>query len=73
MICNKVSGQLSPEENCPLVRVGFSVKVRVSFRVGGNRTIALEINCLLVRVRVWVSFGVGGAIPLGDNCPRTMQ
>ena len=27
------SGQLPPEENCPPVRVGVSVKVRVSFRV----------------------------------------
>ena len=27
------SGQLPPEENCPPVRVGISVKVRVSFRV----------------------------------------
>ena len=26
----------SPEENCPPIRVGFSVKVRVSFRVGGQ-------------------------------------
>ena len=31
-----VSGQLPPEENCPPVRVGVSVKVRVSFRVGGQ-------------------------------------
>ena len=30
------SGQLPPEENCPPVRVGVSVKVRVSFRVGGK-------------------------------------
>ena len=30
-----VSGQLPPEENSPLVRVGVWVKVRVSFRVGG--------------------------------------
>ena len=28
-----VSGLLSPEENCPLVRVGVCVKARVSFRV----------------------------------------
>ena len=56
-----VSGQLSPEENCPLVRVGVWVKVRVSFRVGGDQTIALDKSCPPVRARVWVrvSFGVG--------------
>ena len=73
MICNKVSGQLPPEENCPPVRAGFSVKVRVSFRVGGNQTIAPQINCTLVRVRVWVSFGVGGAIvlePCNNACNK---
>ena len=34
-----------------------------------------ERNCPSARVRVWlrVSFGVGGAIFLGDNCPRTME
>ena len=56
-----VSGQLSPEENCPLVRVGVWVKVRVRFRVGGDQTIALDKSCPPVRARVWVrvSFGVG--------------
>ena len=56
-----VSGQLSPEENCPLVRVGVWVKVRVSFRVGGDQTIALDKSCPPFRARVWVrvSFGVG--------------
>ena len=57
-----VSGQLSPEENCPLVRVGVWVKVRVSFRVGG-----WSDNCpreklpppVMARVWVRVSFGVG--------------
>ena len=46
----------------PPVRVGVWVKVRVSFRVEGNQTIASEENCTLVRVWVWVrvSFGVGG-------------
>ena len=31
-----VSGQLPPEENCPAVRIGVWVKVKVSFRVGGK-------------------------------------
>ena len=48
------SGQLPPEENCPSVRVEVLVKVRVSSRTGGNKTIAPEENCLLVRVRVWI-------------------
>ena len=58
--CWTVSGQLPPEENCSPVRVGVSVKVRVSFRAGGNQTIVPEKNCSLVRVRVWLSFGVVG-------------
>ena len=48
------SGQLPPEENCPPVSVGVLVKVRVSFRVGGNQTIAPEKNWPLVRVSFWV-------------------
>ena len=31
-----VSGQLPPEENCPAVRIGVWIKVKVSFRVGGK-------------------------------------
>ena len=31
-----VSGQMPLEENCPLVKVGVWVKVRVNFRVGGQ-------------------------------------
>ena len=56
----------APDENPPpppSVSVGAWVKVRVSFRVRGNQTIASEENCPLVGVRI--SFGVGG------NCPRT--
>ena len=62
------------EENCPPVRVGVLVKVRVSFRVGGNQTIAPEENCPLVRVRILVrvSFGTAGKFSLGSNCPRTL-
>ena len=39
------SGQLPHEENCPPVRVGVWVKVRVSFRIGGNQTITPKENC----------------------------
>ena len=62
------------EENYLLVRIGVWVKVRVSFRVGGNQTIAPEENCAPVRVRGWlrVSFGVRGAIFLRSICPRTV-
>ena len=59
---------MSPEENCTPVRIGIRVKVRVSFRVGSNQTIAPEENCPTVRVRVWlkVSFWVGGKFPRGQ-------
>ena len=64
-----VSGQLPPEENCPLVMVWVWVKVRISFRVGGggNQTVALKKSCPSVRVRVWlrVSFGVGEQFSTG--------
>ena len=66
---------ITPRGKLPTpVRVGVWVKVRVSFRVGGNQTIALEEKCPLVRVRVWVrvNFKVEGAIFLGDNCFRTV-
>ena len=41
-----VYGQIPLEENYLPVRIGVSVKVRVSFRVGGrsNQTIAPETN-----------------------------
>ena len=57
-------------DNCPPVRVGVWVKVRVSFRVGAvgcNQTIASKENCPPVRVRSWlrVSFGVGEQFSLG--------
>ena len=62
-----VSEQLPPEENCPPVRVGVWVKVRVSLGLGGNQTIAPEDNQPPVRVRVWlrVSFAVGRQYSLG--------
>ena len=45
-----VSEQLPLKENCPPVRVGFSVKVRISFRV---------------RVWVRISFGIGEQFSFG--------
>ena len=61
-ISNRYPDNCPSEENCPPVTVGIWVKIRVSFRVGGNQTIVSEENWHLVRVRVWVmvSFGVGG-------------
>ena len=53
-LLNTVSGQLPPEENCPPVRVGVWVKVRDSFRGGGNQTIVPEKKCPPVRFRVWL-------------------
>ena len=52
---SRVSRQLPHNENCPLVRVGIWVKVRVSFSVGGEQTIASEKFFPTVRVR----FGIG--------------
>ena len=56
---NCIKGHL---DNYPPVRFGVFVKVRVSFRFGGNHKIAPEKNYPLVRVRVWVrvSLAVGG-------------
>ena len=36
VLVKTVSGQLPPQGKLPLVRVGVSVKVRVSFRVKGQ-------------------------------------
>ena len=64
-------------ENCPQgkfppVRDRIWVKVRISFRVGGNQTVAPKENCLPVRVRVKfrISFRVGGnqTIAPKENC-----
>ena len=57
------------KENCSPVRVGVSVKVTVSFRVGKQPDNCSEENCTLVRVRIWVSVNFG-TIFLGGNCPR---
>ena len=50
-----------PEENCSPVRVGASVKVRVSFRVEGQPDNCPGGKLPPGRVRVWVrvSFGIG--------------
>ena len=50
-----------PEKNCTPVRVGVWVKVRVSFRDGGQPDYCPEENYHPVRVKVWfrVNFGVG--------------
>ena len=50
-----VFGQLPPEKNCPPIRVGVWVKVRVWEQLlgfGSNQTIALEENCPPVRVTI---------------------
>ena len=68
-----VSGQFPPEKNFSPVGIGVWVKVRVSFRVGGQPD-----NCSQgkqpppVRVRVWVrvSFGVGGQFFSGAIVPE---
>ena len=51
----RVTGQLPP------VIVGVWVKVRVSFRVGGNQTIVPEENC----PRLGLGFGLGLVLGLG--------
>ena len=67
-------------DNCPpgkiasQLRLGFWSRLGLILGLGGetNQTIALEKNCILVRVKVWVkvNFGVVGvAIFLGGKCP----
>ena len=55
-----VYGKLLPEENCPSVRVGVWVKVRVSFGVGGQPD-----NCPRGKMSP-VSYGVGGLFSSGQ-------
>ena len=74
----KVSGQLPPDENCLPVRVGVRVRVRISFGVGGNQTIALEEKCPRLVLGfglglVLVLWGGGGAVFLGGNYLRTQN
>ena len=65
----------------PPVRVGVWAKVRVNFRVGGQRQVnvlgKLPVRKITpppnpIRVRVWVrvSFGVGGNFPRTFTCPQ---
>ena len=66
-----VSTQLPPpppEKNCPPVRDGVWVKIRVNFMVGGggNQTIAYKENCPRLRL----GFGLGLVMGLGCNFPR---
>ena len=72
-VFNKVAGLLQKcseryPDNCPPVRVGVWIKVRVSFRVGGQPdNWPREKLPPEVRVGVWprVSFGVGGQFSSG--------
>ena len=69
---------ITPEENFPLVRVGISVRVRVSFMVGGRRA----TRSFPPRKTVpWLGLGIGLGLVLGlqgegfflgANCPRTL-
>ena len=61
-----VSGQFPLKENCLPVRGGVWVKLRVSFRVGGNQTIAPEENC----PQLGLGFGLGLVLGLGGNFPQ---
>ena len=64
-----VSGQLPPDENCPQVRVGVWVKVRVTFRVGGQPD-----NCprrkLLPPPRLGLEFWLGLILGMVGNFTR---
>ena len=63
------SRQLPPEENCPLVRVRVWVKLRVSFKVVSNQTIAPEKNCS-PPLLLGLMFALGLVLELvGDNFP----
>ena len=60
MLFNWVYGQLPPEKNCPPFRVGFSVRVRVSFRVAGaTRQLPRR------KIDLWLGLGVGLRLVLG--------
>ena len=69
-----VNQTIAPEENSPPVRIGVWVKVRVSFRVGGQPE-----NCPRGKQPPGQRQGLGqgqfwgwGTISLGGNCPRTV-
>ena len=56
------SGQLTPEENCPPVRVEVSVNDRVSFRVRADSG-----NCSGVVPWLGLGFGLGLVLGLGEQ------
>ena len=62
-LCQKVIRTTAPEENCPPIRVSVWVRVRISFRVGGQfslGTIVLEPSKELrfVFVKIWLKYGI---------------
>ena len=57
----KVSGQLPLKENCPPVRIGVWIKVRVSFRVGG------QPDTRKIVPQLGLGFGLRLVLWLGDN------
>ena len=64
---------IAPRGKLPPDRVGAWVKVRVSFRFGGNQTIAPEENCPRLGLEFGLDLVLGlGANFLGGNCPRTL-
>ena len=69
----RVSGQLSPEKNCPRLGLVFESRLGLVLELGATRQLSpKKIAPPPVRVRVWVrvSFGVGEKFSWG-NCPRT--
>ena len=62
-----------PEENSHPVRIGVWVKVRVSFRVGGQPDNCPQLGLEFGLGLVWGwGGGGGGAIFLGGKCTRTI-
>ena len=57
-----------PEKNCPPVRVEVSVKVRVSFRVGGATR---QLPRRKIAPWLGLGFGLWLILGLGGNFPRT--
>ena len=64
---NGIRTTAPPGENCPPVRTGVWVKVKVSFRVGGQPG-----NCSRRKQfpRLGLRFGLGLVLGLGDNFPH---
>ena len=68
MVSTQLPPPPPPRKNCPPVRDGVWVKIRVNFMVGwgGNQTIAYKENCPRLRL----GFGLGLVMGLGCNFPR---